>query len=73
MEGLSRTWARPPRRTFSSWLMSSEPSRGEIWLVRFEPSQGAEIDKTRPAVVVNRGVEPLRHAGNSVASGPAGD
>lgn len=33
--------------------MSSEPSCGEIWLVRFEPSQGAEIDKTRPAVVVN--------------------
>ena len=29
------------------------PSRGEVWLIRFDPIEGAEIDKTRPAVVVN--------------------
>ena len=30
-----------------------QPKRGEIWLVRFDPSIGAEIRKLRPAVVVN--------------------
>jgi mRNA interferase MazF len=29
------------------------PRRGEIWLVRFDPSVGAEIGKIRPAIVVN--------------------
>ncbi len=29
------------------------PKRGEVWLVRFDPSAGAEIRKLRPAVVVN--------------------
>jgi len=29
------------------------PERGEVWLVRFDPSAGAEIRKVRPAVVVN--------------------
>ena len=29
------------------------PKRGEIWIVRFDPSVGAEIRKLRPAVVVN--------------------
>ncbi|MFI5461323.1 MAG: type II toxin-antitoxin system PemK/MazF family toxin [Isosphaerales bacterium] len=29
------------------------PSRGEIWLVNFDPALGAEIQKTRPAVVVS--------------------
>ena len=29
------------------------PVRGELWMIRFDPSQGAEIGKTRPAVVVN--------------------
>jgi len=28
------------------------PRRGEIWLVNFDPTVGAEIQKTRPAVVV---------------------
>ena len=27
--------------------------RGEIWLVRFDPSEGGEARKTRPAVVVS--------------------
>jgi mRNA interferase MazF len=26
--------------------------RGEIWLVNFDPSQGYEIRKTRPAVII---------------------
>ena len=29
------------------------PARGEIWLVRFNPQVGAEIEKMRPAVVVS--------------------
>lgn len=29
------------------------PRRGEIWLVDFDPSVGAEIRKVRPAVVIS--------------------
>ncbi len=29
------------------------PKRGEIWLVDFDPSVGAEIQKIRPAVVIS--------------------
>jgi len=29
------------------------PNRGEIWTVRFDPAVGAEIQKIRPAAVVN--------------------
>ena len=29
------------------------PKRGEIWLVSFDPTIGAEIKKTRPAVVIS--------------------
>ncbi|MCC6803842.1 MAG: type II toxin-antitoxin system PemK/MazF family toxin [Anaerolineae bacterium] len=38
-------------------IQSSAASRGEIWFVNFDPSKGAEIQKTRPAVVINvRGI-----------------
>jgi len=30
-----------------------KPTRGEIWEVNFNPSVGAEIQKSRPAVVMN--------------------
>jgi len=39
------------------------PKKGEIWYVRFDPATGSEIQKTRPAVVVNEkhmGRESLR-------------
>jgi mRNA interferase MazF len=29
------------------------PNRGEIWLVNLDPTVGAEIRKTRPAVVIS--------------------
>ena len=29
------------------------PRRKEVWLVTFEPQRGAEIQKTRPAVVIS--------------------
>ncbi len=29
------------------------PRRGEIWLINLDPTQGQEIQKTRPAVVVS--------------------
>lgn len=32
---------------------ASTPSRGEIWNLRFDPSEGAEISKIRPAVVIS--------------------
>jgi mRNA interferase MazF len=31
----------------------SDPKRGEIWLTRFDPSVGAEIQKLRPAAVIS--------------------
>lgn len=34
-------------------MPSSRLKRGEIWLVNFEPTIGAEIRKTRPAIVVS--------------------
>ncbi|MEW6587476.1 MAG: type II toxin-antitoxin system PemK/MazF family toxin [Nitrospirota bacterium] len=37
--------------------------RGEIWLINLDPTVGAEIQKTRPAVIVNSdtvGVLPLK-------------
>ena len=37
--------------------------RGEIWLINLSPSIGAEIQKTRPAVIVNDdeiGILPLK-------------
>ena len=32
------------------------PKRGEIWLVSLDPSLGAEIKKTRPAVVISNDI-----------------
>ncbi|MBD2021880.1 type II toxin-antitoxin system PemK/MazF family toxin [Leptolyngbya sp. FACHB-36] len=37
--------------------------RGEVWLVRLDPTIGTEISKTRPAVIVNDnaiGILPLK-------------
>jgi mRNA interferase MazF len=37
-------------------------SRGDVWLVNFDPTMGAEINKTRPAIIVSSdslGVLPL--------------
>ena len=33
-----------------------EPRRGEVWWVAIDPSLGAEIRKTRPAVIVSKDV-----------------
>lgn len=32
---------------------TTQPRRGEIWIVSFDPTLGAEITKDRPAVVVD--------------------
>jgi mRNA interferase MazF len=40
-----------------------QPRRGEVWLIDFDPSVGAEIAKVRPAVVISQntvGRLPLR-------------
>ena len=34
-------------------MADEAPQRGEVWIVRFGPSSGGEIDKTRPAVVLS--------------------
>jgi mRNA interferase MazF len=34
-------------------MSTPNPNRGEVWLVRFDPSEGDEIQKVRPAVVMN--------------------
>ncbi|MDJ0733657.1 MAG: type II toxin-antitoxin system PemK/MazF family toxin [Nostocaceae cyanobacterium] len=31
----------------------SSPKRGEIWLVQLDPTVGQELQKTRPAIVIN--------------------
>jgi mRNA interferase MazF len=33
--------------------MSKIPKRKEIWLVRFNPTVGDEIQKTRPAIIIS--------------------
>ncbi len=32
------------------------PKRGDVFLVRFDPTQGAEIAKTRPAVIIQNDI-----------------
>lgn len=34
-------------------MITSFPKRGEVWLVNFDPTLGAEIKKIRPAVLVS--------------------
>lgn len=34
-------------------MRANKPIRGEVWRVQFDPLLGAEIQKTRPAVVMN--------------------
>jgi mRNA interferase MazF len=34
-------------------VADTPPSRGDVWLVRFDPSIGGEIRKTRPAVLLS--------------------
>jgi mRNA interferase MazF len=36
--------------------MSSFPVRGEIYWVKFDPSEGAEIKKTRPGIVISNDI-----------------
>jgi len=34
-------------------VADAAPSRGDVWVVRFDPSIGGEIRKTRPAVLLS--------------------
>ena len=34
-------------------MANEAPQRGEVWIVRFGPSEGGEIQKTRPAIVLS--------------------
>src|SRR5438128_2748464 len=42
--------AKAPRKVIS-------PKRGEVYFVAFDPTRGAEIKKTRPAVVMRNNVD----------------
>jgi mRNA interferase MazF len=33
--------------------MTTNPKRGQVWLVQLDPTRGQEIHKTRPAVVIS--------------------
>ena len=33
--------------------MTTEPRRGEVWWINFDPSVGGEIRKVRPAIVIS--------------------
>jgi mRNA interferase MazF len=35
---------------------SPHPRRGEVWLVNFDPTVGSEIQKTRPALIIQNDV-----------------
>lgn len=51
------------REATSLTTTNPSPRRGEIWTVSFDPTVGAEIQKTRPAVVVSSdaiGVLPVK-------------
>ena len=41
--------------------ISPEHERGQIWRVRFDPSEGEEIQKTRPAAII--GLDKIGHKG----------
>lgn len=46
-----------------AWMVKTSMHRGEIWLINLDPTLGAEIRKSRPAVILNVneiGVLPLR-------------
>ena len=36
--------------------MNINPKRGEIWLVNLDPTIGSEIQRTRPAIVINSNI-----------------
>jgi mRNA interferase MazF len=38
----------------------TQPRRGELYLVRLDPTQGAEIKKTRPALILQNDPANLR-------------
>ena len=35
---------------------NAHPRRGEVWLVNFDPTVGSEIQKTRPALIIQNDV-----------------
>ncbi|HBT81729.1 PemK family transcriptional regulator [Candidatus Giovannonibacteria bacterium RIFCSPHIGHO2_01_FULL_48_47] len=35
---------------------AAQPNRGEVWLVNFDPTVGAEIKKTRPALILQNDI-----------------
>lgn len=45
--------------------------RGEVWLINLDPTVGAEIQKTRPAIIVNDdGVGVLSRSNKSISKSP---
>jgi len=46
----------PSTRKHGRKATSDQPRRGEIYLVRFDPAEGAEIKKTRPALILQNDI-----------------
>ena len=55
--------AKAPRLTY--------PRRGEVYLVNFEPTIGAEIKKTRPALILQNEAQSQRTNEQAIAYGSA--
>jgi mRNA interferase MazF len=53
MSGFAGLSTTTPGKAETSLNFALTPHRGEIWLVSFDPTVGAEIRKTRPAVVIS--------------------
>ncbi len=44
------------KSTVTGWRLTSRmssPRRGEVWIADLDPTQGAEMRKTRPVVIIN--------------------
>src|SRR5207249_524925 len=47
----------PGRRSVAPQSTVTYPHRGEVYLVNFEPTLGAEIQKTRPALILQNDID----------------
>ena len=60
---LKRQTAQKGREATSLTTKPPSPLRGEVWLINLDPTIGAEIKKTRPAIVISSdsiGILPIK-------------
>lgn len=49
-------------------ITTKSPKRGEVWLVNFDPTIGAEINKTRPALIIQNDISNIHSPVTIVAA-----